>query len=609
MIDIQTRGRYYPATTSPHRAARARVRRRLMSPPGALSASPPVRASGFGAAHRSAASPGRSAGAHVPPERGAAAAVVADASPSATADAFPGARARAPAASPTVDMTAAMASAAIAGSGVGAGDDDARPAGPGTPPIGPDARGGPGPSDPSALARRAAALGRASPSPGLVVGLGDPVSDILVRLDEPRVAARVFDACGIDEPGGCLPVATAQDVDHLLAACAREWIQGGAAGADGADPRDDSVAAPEPTYCPGGSAANVMKGIANLGGEAAFVGMIARDDVGARYRRLLEAQGVRPVLLESAAAAGGLDGDGDGGASASGNPPGSARCLSIVEKGGQRTMRTYLGASLSMRAEDFPAEEALGRSPRLLHVEGYTLYRPELAEAAMRAAKARGALVSLDLASFEVVRNCRDALRRILASGVVDLLFANEDEAAELTGQVSSPSARPRKRASEDGAKKRAAAEAPERAAEDERDGDEASEEASEKASEKASASAFTREDADAALEKMLEHCAVAVVSLGARGCVAKSRAGDRGVAPGVRVPVVDTTGAGDSFTAGFLAAYLQGARLQACASCGCAVGTQMVQVLGAELAPSVWSQLASQTRGIVQRSNSVVDA
>ena len=115
--------------------------------------------------------------------------------------------------------------------------------------------------------------------------------------------------------------------------------------------------------------------------------------------------------------------------------------MSIVEKGGQRTMRTYLGASLSMRAEDFPAEEALGRSPRLLHVEGYTLYRPELAEAAMRAAKARGALVSLDLASFEVVRNCRDALRRILASGVVDLLFANEDQAAELTGQVSSPSA------------------------------------------------------------------------------------------------------------------------------------------------------------------------
>ena len=52
--------------------------------------------------------------------------------------------------------------------------------------------------------------------------------------------------------------------------------------------------------------------------------------------------------------------------------------------------------------------------------------------AAMRAAKSRGVLVSLDLASFEVVRNCRSQLLEILESGVVDLLFANEDEAEEL---------------------------------------------------------------------------------------------------------------------------------------------------------------------------------
>ena len=56
----------------------------------------------------------------------------------------------------------------------------------------------------------------------------------------------------------------------------------------------------------------------------------------------------------------------------------------------------------------------------------------ELAKAAMRAAKSRGVLVSLDLASFEVVRNCRSQLLEILESGVVDLLFANEDEAEEL---------------------------------------------------------------------------------------------------------------------------------------------------------------------------------
>ena len=100
----------------------------------------------------------------------------------------------------------------------------------------------------------------------------------------------------------------------------------------------------------------------------------------------------------------------------------------------------------------------------------------------------------------------------------------------------------------------------------------------------------------------MLRHCRVAVVSLGARGCVTRSVDGARGVAPGARVPVVDTTGAGDSFTAGFLSAYLAGASLQACASCGCAVGTQVVQVLGAELPASRWAELAERTAEIIER-------
>ena len=332
----------------------------------------------------------------------------------------------------------------------------------------------------------------------------------------------------------------------------------------------------EPTYCPGGSAANVAKGVANLGGDAAFVGMIGRDDVGRRYQSLLAAQNVRPVLLQTAP----------------GDDVSSAQCLSPVERGGQRTMRTFLGASLRMRADDFPSDEAFGEAPRLLHVEGYALYRPQLAKQAMREAKNRGALVSLDLASFEVVRNCRAALIEILSEGHVDLLFANEDEAAELLrGDETSEEARAFK----------------ERRGEESKMSSMSTNEAT--TSDDASVAegsdarrSFSRRDADDAMRWMLRHCSFATVSLGARGCVSMDRAGSRGVAPGVRVPVVDTTGAGDAFTAGYLAAFLNGAGPQACASAGCAVGTAAVQVLGAELSFAKWAELRSVVLGVVER-------
>ena len=67
-------------------------------------------------------------------------------------------------------------------------------------------------------------------------------------------------------------------------------------------------------------------------------------------------------------------------------------------------------------------------------------------------------------------------------------------------------------------------------------------------------------------------------------------------------MPVVDTTGAGDSFTAGFLSAYLAGASLQACASCGCAVGTQVVQVLFAVGVQPRGSRMSERTAEIIER-------
>ena len=405
-------------------------------------------------------------------------------------------------------------------------------------------------------------------TPGLVVGLGDPVSDILVRLEDPDLAQRVFAKCGVEEPGGCLPVDSDQDIQRFLTACADEWVDG--AGVPNETMDEESGSAWQPSYCPGGSAANVCKGIANLsaGCEATFVGMVGRDEVGKRYRSLLQAQNVRPVLLQCR---------GDDGGDDSKNNLSSAQCLSLVEKGGQRTMRTYLGASLQMGPGDFPVEEAFGSDPKLLHLEGYNLYRPELAKVAMRAAKQIGALVSLDLASFEVVRNCRVSLLEILNENLVDLLFANEDEALELLKGDDSDEAN---------AFHERRAKSAESNSKDEKEN---------------TSKEFTRQDADDALRWMLRYCSVATVSLGARGCVSLDSQNNKGIAPGVRVPVVDTTGAGDSFTAGYLAAYLNGASPQACASCGCAVGTQAVQVLGAELTFQKWDELAVVVKDVVK--------
>ena len=199
---------------------------------------------------------------------------------------------------------------------------------------------------------------------------------------------------------------------------------------------------------PGGSAANVMKGLAGLqaaqqdsgdsdsgssssscsrgGGRrvaVSFVGMVGADAVGAEYRRSIAAHGVQPLLLESASGAA------------------TATCLCLVTPDGQRTMRTALCAALELSSpEQLPRELMApgvggddgtgGGAWALLHCEGYCLYRSRVAAAAMRAAAAAGAAVSLDLASFEVVARCwRQLDEELLGEGLVGTLFCNEQEA------------------------------------------------------------------------------------------------------------------------------------------------------------------------------------
>ena len=269
----------------------------------------------------------------------------------------------------------------------------------------------------------------------------------------------------IHEPGGCLPI-DGPGMEELLS----------------------SLPAQSTRRSPGGSASNVARGVAELLSRLAsghgpsagsppsedirvqFIGMVGDDETAAEYEAALVRRGVAPRLLRAGGGAGaaakgggedrgdceeggggGEGGAGGGGASApSPSPPlPTATCLCLVTPGGQRTMRTCLGAASLLKTErQLPAGWSEGAAA--VHVEGYALWREGLAAGAMEAAAAAAApapssasssspaapapavITSIDCASFEVVRARRGELEALLATGRVDVLFCNEEEAAAL---------------------------------------------------------------------------------------------------------------------------------------------------------------------------------
>jgi predicted Rossmann-fold nucleotide-binding protein len=193
-------------------------------------------------------------------------------------------------------------------------------------------------------------------------------------------------------------------------------------------------------------------------------------------------------------------------------------------------------------------------------LSGYCLYCPGLLERCVELAAGAGCRVALDLGSYEIVRAFRGPLGAVLAGGGVALCFCNEDEAAEVAG--GGAGATP-----------------------------------------------------EAGLAHLAQRCDVAVVTLGEKGCMVQRRAGG-GVTDGggggggddgggvivqpacAGVAVLDTTGAGDSFAAGFLYALLRGYSLRRAAEVGCLAGGAVVQVLGSEMGPAQWHWLHDRLHG-----------
>jgi sugar/nucleoside kinase (ribokinase family) len=165
----------------------------------------------------------------------------------------------------------------------------------------------------------------------------------------------------------------------------------------------------------GGSAANTLAGLAQLGQKCAFIGQVADDQLGAVFAHDIRAAGISFDVPARAP-----------------QPP-TARCLILVTPDAQRTMNTFLGASQFLAAPLI--DPALIADSSILYLEGY-LWDPEEPRAAMRAAidiaKKAGRKVAFTLSDGFVIDRHRDDFLALISEGLIDILFANESEICAL---------------------------------------------------------------------------------------------------------------------------------------------------------------------------------
>jgi sugar/nucleoside kinase (ribokinase family) len=262
---------------------------------------------------------------------------------------------------------------------------------------------------------------------------------------------------------------------------------------------------PDAQETSGGSAANTCAVAAILGSRVAFLGKVAEDRLGRRFREDITGAGVH----FPAAPLGG------------GEP--TATCIVTVTPDGQRTLNTFLGASVAFAPEDVSAE--LIADSGVVYLEGY-LFDPPAAQAAFRRAAAlarsAGRKVALSLSDPFCVDRHRPAFRAFVAESV-DLLFANEAEVCSL----------------------------------------------------------YEEESFEAAAERARHDVALAALTRSEAGSVIV--AGSRTI-PIAAFPtrVVDTTGAGDAYAAGFLHAHMAGHDLRVCGQLGSLAAAAVIAHIGA---------------------------
>jgi sugar/nucleoside kinase (ribokinase family) len=219
----------------------------------------------------------------------------------------------------------------------------------------------------------------------------------------------------------------------------------------------------------------------------------------------------------------------------------TGRVMGLVSPDSERTMATYLGAAAELTPADF--SHLIFKDYDYAYMEGYLVFNHELIKTGVEMAKAAGLKVAIDLASFNVVEANLDFLKDLIKTNV-DIVFANEEEAKSFTGKEPLE-----------------------------------------------------------ALHDISEMCELAIVKVGKHGSLIKR--GNEIVKVGtIKANAIDTTGAGDSYAAGFFYGLTHGYDLETCGKIAAHVSGKVVEIMGANLPDRQWPEINEEIKKIVELGN-----
>lgn len=275
-------------------------------------------------------------------------------------------------------------------------------------------------------------------------------------------------------------------------------------------------------YVAGGSAANTITGTAIFGMPSGFIGKVGDDELGHLFKSDQEQYGIKSTLLKGS------------------NSSGRAMVF-ITGANAERTFAVYLGAALELVPEDLTPEMFQGYD--YFHIEGYLVQNQALCRRAIELAHEAGCIISIDMASYNVVESNSLFLHEMVDK-YIDIVFANETESKTFTGL-----------------------------------------------------------EPEQALEEISRHCKIAVVKLGKAGSLVRS--GEQWYRiPAWPGEAVDATGAGDTYAAGFLYAHSLGMPLKVCGEVGSIISAKVVEIIGTKIDIPRWKAAKQEIRELIQASN-----